>query len=346
MPIKKRGTTKAGSGARSRATKSARTRGSGAEDVIAQLDRIERDGGDGDLVFARGKALHVSSLGKIYFPEAGVTKGDVMRYYASIAPVLLPHLRDRPLALTRFPEGIHGHSFYQQNAPRGVPDMVRVETIGVKGGDDAERIVGSDLPTLLYLVQMGALVIHSWFSRVDALDEPDICLIDLDPGDGVAFRTVVDLARAVRAVTDGLGLETLVKTSGSRGIHIAIPLPPGATYATSAKLADRIATAVVRKMPEVATLERLKAKRPTGSILVDVNQNARGKTMVAPYTLRAKTHATVSAPLMWTEVGSRLTMERFTVRSMPRRIAQRGDLWESKLRPGNTARAITKALEA
>lgn len=319
------------------------TRSSSAS-LADQLRRIEADGGEGELTFGRDRTLHVTSLGKPYYPEDGITKGDVMRYYAGVAPVMLPHLRDRPIALSRHPEGIHGHSFYQQNAPKGVPADVRVEELAVKGGDDAQRIVGCDLQTLLYLVQMGAIVIHAWFSRVDSLDEPDISLIDLDPSPGVDFRTVVRLARTVRSVTDDLGLRSAVKTSGSRGIHIAIPLPRGADYDTAAALAARIAADVVQLEPEVATLERRIAKRPAGSILVDVNQNARGKTMVAPYALRARDGATVSAPLKWTEAGSRLAMERFTVQTMPRRIARVGDPWGEALRRRNTARAVAAAL--
>lgn len=315
-----------------------------APDVIEQLHRIEADGGDGELSLGTEKRLQISSLGKIYYPDAGLTKGDVMRYYATVAPLMLPHLRDRPLALTRYPEGIDGHSFYQQNASRGTPEIVRTEEVAVKGGDEAVRIIGGDLATLLYLVQMGAIVIHSWFSRVGSLDDADLTLIDLDPGEGVEFGTVVRMARGVRTVTEQLGLASMVKTSGSRGMHIGIPLPPGTDYPTSAALAQRIADEVVRIMPEVATLERSKARRPAGSILVDVNQNARGKTMVAPYALRAKAKATVSAPLAWTEVTTRLTMERFTVQKMPRRIGQHGDRWADALRRRNTARAIAEAL--
>ena len=326
-------------------TPAAGTSTKAAKSIIAQLAAIEKAGGDGELQFGKGRELHVSSLGKPYFPEDGITKGGVMRYYAEVAPFMLPHLRDRPLSLTRHPEGIHGHTFYQQNAPKGVPDEVRVEELAVKGGDEALRIVGCDLPTLLYLVQMGTIVIHTWFSRIDSLDEPDISLIDLDPGKGVDFRTVVELARVVRTVTDELGLGSALKTSGSRGIHIGIPLPRGADYATSAALADRVAAEVVQIVPEIATLERRIAKRPAGSILVDVNQNARGKTMVAPYALRAREGATVSAPLKWTEAGSRLDMARFTARTMARRLARTGDLWGDALRRRNTARAVEAALK-
>ena len=312
--------------------------------VVQQLGAIEAGGGDGDVRLGRGRTLHVSSLDKPYFPEDGITKGGVMRYYAEVAPLMLPHLRDRPIALTRYPEGIHGHTFYQQNAPQGIPSDVRVEEVAVKGGDEAVRIVGCDLQTLLYLVQMGAIVIHAWFSRIDSLDAPDISLIDLDPGKGVDFRTVVELARTVRSVTDELDLHTAIKTSGSRGLHIGIPLPRGSDYETSARLADRIAHRVVELAPDVATLERRIAKRPAGSILVDVNQNARGKTMVAPYALRARVGATVSAPVVWTEVGARLTMERFTARTMARRVARVGDLWGDALRRRNTSRAVEAAL--
>ncbi len=323
----------------SRAPRTAdRTRPSGAS-VIDQLSHIERTSGDGELSFEDGKTLRVSSLDKVYFPRDRITKGAIMRYYAQVAPILLPVLADRPLGLKRYPEGITGHSFFQQNATK-YPPAVRVERIMTEPGDVAPRFVGGDLPTLLYLVQIGAIALHAWQSRVGSLDDADYSTIDLDPGKGVKFARVVELARIVGEQLRELGLNAALKTSGSQGIHIAIPLPPRTSYAESTAFAQRIAERIVEDRPELATLERRIDSRPKGTIYVDVQQNARGKSVVSAYSVRARHGATVSAPLRWPELTGTLKLDRFTVRTMPRRIARVGDLWGDVLRIGNRDAAV------
>jgi bifunctional non-homologous end joining protein LigD len=308
-----------------------------------QLARIERDGGDGEVAFDDGRTLRVTSLDKIYFPHDGITKGDLMRYYAGVAPVLLPVLADRPLALKRYPEGIGGESFFQQNATK-YPRGVRVESIETETGVAAPRFIGGDLPTLLYLVQLGAIAVHVWQSRVGSLDDADYSTIDLDPGEGVRFARVVELARLMGERLREAGLNAALKTSGSRGIHIAIPLPRGTSFAASTRLAERLAASVVEARPELATLERYIDARPRGTIYLDVQQNARGKSVVSAYSVRARKGAPVSAPLEWPELTGALRLERFTIRTMPRRLARVGDLWGDALRAGNDDRAIAKGL--
>lgn len=306
----------------------------GARSVLDQLTHIERSTGDGDVRFDDGRTLRVTSLDKLYFPRDGITKGALMRYYVGVSPLLLPIVADRPLGLKRYPEGITGHSFFQQNATK-YPPVVRVERIKTETGVVAPRFVGGDLPTLLYLVQIGAIALHAWQSRVGSLDDADFSTIDLDPGEGVRFARVVELARVIGDVLRDRELNAAVKTSGSQGIHITIPLPPRTSYGESTALAHEIAEQVVAERPELATLERRIEDRPRGTIYVDVQQNARGKSVVSPYSVRARHGAPVSAPLRWPELTERLRLGRYTVRTMPRRLARVGDLWGDVLRIGN-----------
>jgi bifunctional non-homologous end joining protein LigD len=315
-------------------------------DVEAQLTAIERGSGEGELELGRGISLHVSSLGKMFFPEAGVTKGALMRYYTRVSPVLLPHITGRPLVLKRYPNGVGGPMFFQQDAGPHVPDVVQTKALPTEEKGDRQRIIGGDLATLLYTVQLGAIEVHPWLSRVTDIDSADRCLIDLDPGDDVPFSAVVDLARDVLRVTEECGLSAAVKTSGSSGIHLVIALPPRTSYETSARLAMQIAKVVVAARPDRATVERSIDARPTGTIYVDAMQNARGKSAASAYSVRAKPLATVSAPLAPRELTGRLRMGAFTLKTMPPRVAKLGDIFGEALtqRP-TTARALTRALQ-
>lgn len=315
-------------------------------DVESQLRAIERGPGEGELLLGGEQRLHVSSLSKPYFPEAGITKGGLMRYYTRVAPFLLPEIEGRALVLKRYPDGIDGPMFFQQNAGEHVPDAVRVATLDTVELGAKPRIIGGDLFTLLYTVQLGAIEVHPWLSRVGDVDAPDRCLIDLDPGDDVPFSTVSMLAREVARIAEGCGLRAAIKTSGASGIHIVLPLALRTTYETSAALALRLAEATVAANPDIATIERSVKARPKGSIYVDAMQNARGKSMAAPYSVRARASASVSAPLRERELTSRLRIEAFTVRSMPARLARTGDLWSDAIATRPTARAIARAMAA
>ena len=329
-----------------RATKQRRTPPRpAAGSVELQLEAIERGGGTGELELGRGITLHVSSLGKSYFPDARVTKGALMRYYARVAPVLLPHLKGRPLVLKRYPEGIDGPMFFQQDAGPHVPDVVRVQLLATEDKGKRMRIIGGDLATLLYTVQLGAIEVHPWLSRVDDIDSADRCLIDLDPADDVPFADVVALARDVLRIVDECGLSAAVKTSGSTGIHVVLPLPSHTTYADSALLATRIAELTALRRPERATVERSISRRPSGTIYVDALQNARGKSAASAYSVRARAAATVSAPVHAAELTGRLRMSAFTTRTVPARIEQLGDIWGEALRARPTARTLARAMQ-
>ena len=319
------------------------------EDFVAvesQLRALERGDGEGDLRFASGATLHVSSLSKPFFPKPGITKGALMRYYTRVARYLLPEIDGRALVLKRYPDGVAGPMFFQQNAGEHVPDAVRIATLDTVELGAKPRIIGGDLATLLYTVQLGAIEVHPWLSRIVDVDAPDRCLIDLDPGDDVPFADVAALAREVVRIAEACGLTVALKTSGASGIHIVLPLPPRTSYETSAELALRLAEAVVTANPGTATVERGVKARPKGSIYVDALQNARGKSMAAPYSVRARPAASVSAPLRPRELTHRLRIDAFTVGTIPARLTRAGDLWADAIATRPTARTLARAMAA
>jgi bifunctional non-homologous end joining protein LigD len=311
--------------------------------VVEQLEEIEASGGDGEVKVG-AKRLHVSSLGKVFFPKSGITKGDVMRYYAAMSPVVLPLIKDRPLVLKRYPDGIRGPSFFQQNAGPKIPDVVRTAIVTAADGSRARRIIGGDLVTLLYLVQIGTIAVHSWQSRIRTHEFADSTTIDLDPADDVPFSEVVALAKKIRAQLDRMGLVAAIKTSGASGLHIVLPLPPKTAYSQAALIAERIAERVVEADPERATIERSMKRRPKGSIYVDALQNAEGKSVVAAYSVREREKATASAPLEWRELRGTLRIDSFTIATMPLRLRKVGDLWGAAMKRRNTRQAIAAAL--
>jgi bifunctional non-homologous end joining protein LigD len=309
-------------------------------DVVDELARIEREGGDG--VVALPASLEVSNLGKVFFPEDGYTKGHLMRYYARMAPFVLPVVADRPLVLKRYPNGIHGKAFYQQRAPDDVPDGVRVETVRNDEGEEQARIIGGDLLTLLWTVQLGAVSVDPWLSRVQTCDDADVAIIDLDPGPEASFARVVDVARWTKEELDELGLRAALKTSGATGIHICLPLPPRTSYETAQTLAQLVASRVADRHPEEATLERSVKARPADAVYVDYLQNIRGKTVAGAYAVRARPGATVSTPLDWSELTDQLDPRRFTIETIPGRVAATGDLWAEALRSTNTLATLRR----
>ena len=334
--------------AASRVTRSAKTKsGSSASanggDVVDQLTAIEESGSNGTVRFPDGTSLEVTNLSKIYFPDTKSSKGDLMRYYAQVADQLVPATADRPFVLKRYPNGIDGKSFYQQKAPDTVPDGVRVETIRNEEGEEQRRLVGGNLATILYIVQLGAISIDPWHGRIDDLSAVDYSIVDLDPGPRATFDTVIEVAGAVREELEGLGLKSLPKTSGSRGIHIVIPLEPGTPEESGLLVAQLVATRVAERFPKIATIERSVKARPPATIYVDYLQNIRGKTVASVYSARARPGATVSAPLEWDEVDTGLDPRDFDIRTVPERIARTGDLWDRSLRSRNSLRALVKS---
>ena len=266
------------------------------------------------------KLPKLSNPTKVLFPRDGIAKKEILDYYLAIASVLLPHLASRPLTLQRWPDGIDGEAWYQQNAPEPLPSFVSVARFEKK-----KRIIADNVESLAWLANLAALTIHVWSSRVPHLEQPDYTILDLDPGD-TSWEDLIGVARAIRTLLDALSLESAVKTSGKRGIHIVVPLAPGPTHDEATAFALRIAEAVAKVMPDVATTERMKEKRK-GRLYIDCFQNGEGRTIVAPYTIRARDGAPVSTPLAWSEVTESLDPKAFTIRTVPARVAKHGDLF-------------------
>jgi bifunctional non-homologous end joining protein LigD len=290
-----------------------------------ELQRLEAGRGEGAVSLGDGTRLSLTNLRKPFWPKAKITKGELLRYYLTVAPYLLPVLEDRPLVMKRLPNGVTGKTFYQQRAPDTVPEGVRVEQ--VEGDTDVpSRLIGGSLLTLLYMTQLAAISQDPWFSRVQSPHAADQAAIDLDPGDGVPFARVLDVARWVRDELETLGVRGFPKTSGADGLHIYIPLRPGTPYEAGQIFCQIIATIVAQKHPKVATVERsVRARGRT--VYVDYLQNIEGKTLACAYSARASDYAGASSPLTWTEVDEGVDRRDFTIRTLPGRLDDVGDLW-------------------
>ena len=317
------------------------------ESVVEQLQALEDARKDGDLHLPNGDTLRVTNLRKVYWPDLELTKGDLLRYYARVADLILPVVADRPLVMRRFPNGVHRHAFYQQKHPEEPPPGVRREVLApeIDPPDEngpRERLIGGSWTTLMYMAQLAAISQDPWFSRVDDPEHPDYAAIDLDPGDGTSFRTVLEVARLVKAELDRYGIPAAAKTSGASGLHIYIRLPPGTTYDTGQLLCRLIATAVADANPRIATIERMVKKRRRGTVYVDYLQNILGKTLATAYSARASEYAGVSTPLTWEEVAGDVDPRAFTITTSPDRFREVGDLWGEFLasRPVDLRRVI------
>jgi bifunctional non-homologous end joining protein LigD len=302
----------------------------GQRALLEQLDTIESGGGDGVLDLPGGHRLEVTNLRKVFWPASGrsrlaLTKGDLFRHYVRVAPALLPALADRPLVMKRFPNGVTAKPFYQHRAPDKMPPGVRVAMVKA-GSERRPHLIGGDLITLLYTAQLASISQDPWFSRVGSEAIVDHVAIDLDPPEGLPFQRVLDVALWVRDEVTALQTVGFPKTSGSGGLHIYIPMPPGTTYDAGLLYCQLVATLVANKHPKLATIERSIAARGK-RIYVDYLQNIQSKTLASAYSPRANEFAGVSTPLTWTEVESGVTPQDFTVANFAERLEQVGDLW-------------------
>jgi bifunctional non-homologous end joining protein LigD len=267
--------------------------------------------------------FELTNVRKVFWPEDGYTKGDLLDYYRAIAPWLLPYLRDRPLVMTRFPDGIGGKSFFQKDAPGFTPDWIRTERMW---SEDTQReidyFVCDDLASLLYVINLGSIPLHLWASRAPTLERPDWCVLDLDPK-GAPFEHVVEVARGLKALCDRIGLPVMVKSTGSSGLHLMIPLGRQCTHEQSRSLGELLARCIVDRLPAIATIARQVSQRD-GKVYVDYLQNGSGKLIVSPFCVRALPGAPVSAPLTWREVTKKLDIRRHTIRTVPERMQKVG----------------------
>jgi len=270
------------------------------------------------------RVVRLSNLNKVFWPDQGYTKGDLVAYYDAVAPLMLPYLKDRPAVLTRYPDGISGKSFFQKDAPVFVPDWVRTESVYSKDSDrNINFFVIDDAETLRYVANMGAIPIHMWSSRTGSLERPDWLVLDLDPK-GAPFAHVVEMARALHDLLDQLELPGYPKTSGATGLHVLIPLGRAYTHAECKTFARLLATLLQHMKPEISTLARPLHARG-GKVYVDWGQNGHGITIVAPYSLRPVPAASASCPLEWKEVNARLDPARFNLRTLPKRFEKMED---------------------
>jgi len=290
-----------------------------------------------------GHEIKFAHLSKVYWPEDNVTKRDMFNYYYQVAEYILPYLKDRPMSLNRFPNGIHGSSFYQKDVQGKAPDWItKTFPYTTSDGEHKEYLVGSDESYLLWMASLGCIEMNPWFSRVKSPDNPDYCVIDLDP-DKNTFDQVIAAALEVKKVLDAIGVPSYPKTSGSTGMHIYIPLDAKYTYDQSQMFAKIIVQLVHKQIPDYTSLERMVANRK-GKMYLDFLQNRPGATIAGPYSLRPKVGATVSMPLLWDEVKPGLTMKDFTIFNSIDRLKETGDLFKGVLAKGiDLEKTIKKA---
>ncbi|HEY0667014.1 MAG TPA: DNA ligase D [Sphingobacteriaceae bacterium] len=279
-----------------------------------------------------GHDLKFTNLSKLYWPEDGVTKRDLFNYYYQVADFILPYLKDRPQSLNRFPNGIHGKSFYQKNVKDKAPDWVKTFPYVTSDGEHKEFLVGTDEASLMWMASLGCIEMNPWFSRVQSPDHPDWCIIDLDP-DKNTFDQVIEAAQIVNQVLDSMDVPCYCKTSGSTGIHIYIPLAAKYTYDQSQMFARLIANMVHNEIPDYTSIER-QVKNRDGKMYIDFLQNRPGATIAGPYSLRPKPGATVSMPLHWDEVKKGLSMKDFTIFNAVARLKEVGDIFKPVLDEG------------
>jgi bifunctional non-homologous end joining protein LigD len=288
------------------------------------------------------RTLSLSNLAKVLWPRDGYTKGDLISYYENVAPYALAHLKDRPLTLQRYPNGIDGQQFFEKQMPRGTPDWIDRVTVPTPGGSRSHVtfLVCDDAPSLVYVANLATIVLHIWTSRVGALEEPDFVIFDLDPGEKCTLKTLTAVTLTVRGLLEAIGLKPLVKTTGGYGVHVVVPLASGYSYDTAKIFAELVARRAAGELGELATLQRTIAKRPQSAVYIDFVQVGQGKTIVAPYSVRARDGAPVSTPLDWSEVEAfarRRTaampadeFAKYTIATAPKRLEREGDLWGAK----------------
>jgi bifunctional non-homologous end joining protein LigD len=292
--------------------------------------RIPTDEPEAELTIA-GNTVKLTNLDKLFWRRERITKRDLLQYYADVAPVLLPHLRDRAMVMKRYPNGASGKCFFMKRVPEPHPSWIETCTIAHKSGNVIDFPMVQDVPSLLWVVNLGCIDLNQWYARCDDVDRPDYLHFDLDPGPGVKFSQVLEAALVVRDALAALGMTPLAKTTGSSGVHLYVPIKHGPLQKQVWTFAKALAQALAGKHPKLLTSEYRIADRPKGRVLVDYNQNAWGRTLASIYSVRPKHVASVSTPVTWTEVERGIAIEDFTIRNVPARVRKLGDLWKPLL---------------
>lgn len=291
----------------------------------------------GDLILRVGREqVSVTSLDRIYWPDEKLTKFDLLSYYLRVADLIMPFLQDRPAILQRYPRGIKAPMFFQQDLD-SAPEFIKTARLTNQEGRQLDYGVYSTTASMLHFVTLGTIEQHPWHSTIKRLDKPDWIAIDLDPK-SAPWENVLQVALVVKEVADEIGLQAFPKTSGSSGIHIYVPLKPANEYDKVSEFARLFATEVAQRAPKIATVERTVAKRKTTQVYVDWMQNARGKTLAAAYTARAKPGATVSMPLTWKQVEKGVKIRDFTITNVPEMVKKKSDSWADFFKSRQTLR--------
>ncbi|MFZ0598704.1 MAG: DNA ligase D, partial [Flavobacterium sp.] len=290
--------------------------------------------------------LHLTNQNKVYFPDDNITKGEIVQYYNEVADLILPYLKDRPQSMNRFPNGINGPSFYQKDVDVDkVPTWLKTKKVFSESNDEyLDYLICNDKPTLLYMANLGCIEMNPWNSTIKHVENPDWLVIDIDP-EKDDFAEVVKTALTVKEVLDELETECYCKTSGATGLHVYIPLGAKYDYDSIKIFGELLATEIQSRLPETTSLERSIKKR-NHKIYIDYLQNRRGQTLAAPYSVRPKPGATVSTPLEWEEVNSKLHPSQFTIKNVMKRFEKKGDLWQPVLGKGANIKKILQKLES
>jgi bifunctional non-homologous end joining protein LigD len=297
---------------------------------MARATTIPKDEPEAELTIG-GKRVKLTNLDKLFWRESGITKRDLLQYYADVAPALLPHLRDRAMVMKRYPNGAKGKCFFMKRVPEPHPSWIETCTIDHKSGNVIDFPMVQDLASLLWIVNLGCIDLNQWYARCDDVHRPDYLHFDLDPGPGVKFARVLESALIVRDALEALEMSPLVKTTGSKGVHVYVPIERGPLQKRVWTFAKALAQALAGKHPKLLTSEYRIADRPKGRVLVDYNQNAWGRTLASIYSPRPKPRATVSTPVTWEEIERGVAIEDFHIGNVPARVRELGDLWKPLL---------------
>ena len=287
--------------------------------------------GDDARLNIGGKTLALTNLNKLFWPEERITKRDLLQYYADVSSYLLPHIQSRAMVMKRYPNGAYGEFFFQKRAPKARPDWVAVCEILHPSSNLVDFPVINDLAGLLWLVNLGCIDLNPWYAQCDDVDRPDYLHFDLDPTPGATFPQVLQAALLIKEALDALKIESYAKTTGSRGIHVYVPILRGPTQKEVWTFAKAFAIGIVKQHPKILESEYRVAKRTPERVLVDYNQNAWGRTLASVYSVRPKPHAPVSAPVTWQEIERGIDIQEFRIDNMQQRLLQTGDLFRPLL---------------
>lgn len=299
------------------------------------------------LLMIGSKSIQLSNLYKIFWPKEGFTKGDVIEYYKKIAPIILPYLKNRPLSLKRNPNGIIDDGFYQKDAGENAPSWIKkIDIHSASNNKTIHYIMCNDLPSLLYIANLGCIEMNPWFSTANKIDKPDYMVIDIDPSANNTFDQVIETALMVKSILDSAGADSYCKTSGATGLHVFVPMARKYDYDQVKNFAHVIATLTNEQLSNTTTLVRSLSKRGSNKIYIDYLQNRRGQTLASAYSLRPKPGAPVSTPLLWKEVKKGLNPLKFTIKTIHKRVEKMGDLFAPVLAKGIDIKKMSGKINA